>query len=122
MMVKSDSFFGDTISLNFFEPGHSFMSADATHAKIEKVFSRKRGSVYVFRDLAQCMQEAGCEVIQLQYTDFTDWPSGVSQYQMAKMIDRPYIKDIVSVEFRKGHESLFMKSSHVQNVIKKCDF
>ena len=47
------------VNLNFFEPGHSFMSADATHSKLEKSLKQKQGKIFYFNDLVNTFVSTG---------------------------------------------------------------
>lgn len=44
-----------TITLNYFEPGHTFMAADSSHARIDKVLKREDGKIIDFNDFEQCV-------------------------------------------------------------------
>ncbi|RUS71130.1 hypothetical protein EGW08_021109 [Elysia chlorotica] len=121
-LINSPEMYADSIVLKYFEPGHSFMSADTAHSKIESVFRRKRKIVYDFRDLSDCVKEAGCTVFEPQHTNFEKWVSGMSQHQMRKSENRPYLSDMVSVEFKRGKETLSFKNNHQQEDAREVAF
>ena len=58
----------ETITLKYFEPGHTFMSADSFHAQVEKQFKRK-AKLFDFNDYVSCVAAAG-RVIKMQEEDF----------------------------------------------------
>ena len=80
------------MNLTYFEPGHTFMSADSAHSRIERSLVRKDGKVFDFNDLKSAFCDAGCEIGDMSINDFALWQSNVSQYSLGKMGDnRPYI-------------------------------
>ena len=58
----------ETINLKYFEPGHTFMSADSFHAQVEKQFKRK-ATLFDFNDYFSCVAAAG-RVIKMQEQEF----------------------------------------------------
>ncbi|GFN78732.1 hypothetical protein PoB_000523800 [Plakobranchus ocellatus] len=54
------------------------MASDAAHRSIEKQL-RKMGKVFGFRDFVDATKQAKCEPVEMAFTDFNDWKSGVSQ-------------------------------------------
>ena len=65
-----------TITLKYFEPGHTFMSADSFHAMIEKGIRRKN-KLQDFYDLIDVVNEKG-EALVLNYGDFLNVEKQVS--------------------------------------------
>ena len=90
------------VNLKFFEPGHSFMAADATHSKLEKALKQKQGKIFDFNDLVDTFVSTNCEVIQLNINDFADWESAVSQYFLKQAGDkRPYLAQMCWIRFHR---------------------
>ena len=111
------------ITLKYFEPGHTFMAADSTHAKIEKVLKRKDGKIFDFDDFRQCVEEADCHVHIMATEDFADWESGASNYLLGRAQPRPYLSRIVWAEFRRGSpETLFFKENFSDREASACSF
>ncbi|GFR74839.1 THAP domain-containing protein 9 [Elysia marginata] len=111
------------VTLKYFEPGHTFMAADSTHAKIEKVLKRKDGKIFDFDDFQQCVEEAGCHVHAMVVSDFADWESGASNYHLSRAEPRPYLSKIVWAEFRRdAPETLFFKESFTDQEASSCSF
>ena len=67
-----------TVTLKFFEAGHTFMAADSFHARVEKEF-RKMKNIYDFSDYISCVRRAGI-CIEMKPSDFLDLKSGMSQF------------------------------------------
>lgn len=74
-IVNSKEIEADTIELNYFEPGHSFMSADNFHHQVEKQVKQKK-NVYDFEDFSNCVLHAKekTKVKITSYSDFYNWP------------------------------------------------
>ena len=56
------------VTVKFFEPGHTFMSADSFHSQIEKGIKKKK-KLRDFLDLADGVNEKG-EALVLKFDDF----------------------------------------------------
>ena len=122
-LVNSDNISANTVTIKFFEPGHSFMSADSVHARIEAVLRRKKETIMDFEDLQTAVSESGCKVISLTAQDFFNFASGLSDYNLKKAgADRPYLSGIVHLEFRRGSKQMFYKASHRDSECKSFDF
>lgn len=83
----------EQVTLRYLERGHTFMSADSFHASIEKSMKQKR-NIYDFSDFSDCISKNG-HVMQMQPTDFKDWPNGSSS---AKFTHKPILKDVCEVQ------------------------
>jgi len=56
-IINSEEISANEINLHYFQPGHSFMSADHFHHQVE--LSMKRvGKVYDFNDFQKCVKDA----------------------------------------------------------------
>ncbi len=92
-LLNEDTTDTNKVILNFFEPGHSFMSADSVHAAIEAVFRRKGDSIVDFDDHGAAIKETGCSVTKMDHTDFHDFTSGHSEHRLKKAgTNHPYLK------------------------------
>jgi len=56
-IVNSSEIAADEVIFKFFEPGHTFMSADSFHHQVE-LSLKKSGKVYDFNDFVSCVQDA----------------------------------------------------------------
>ena len=98
-----------TISFKYFEPGHSFMSADSFHTAVEKEF-KKRKNIYDFEDFVDVINTSG-EAITMDHKAFLMLTDDVSQGKYTSM---PYRSEVVKVEFRRGCQKIFWKTSFHQ--------
>lgn len=124
-IVNSSHTVIEEIHLKYFEPGHTFMSADAFHHQVE-LSLKKKNKVYDFADFKDCIQRCNSsrvEVIDMRLENFYDWKDWSSQHKLAKLKDlRPYLKDMVHICFRKQVKSLFYKTSFDDIDFKNLDF
>ena len=109
VLINSDEIQATKITLKYFQPGHTFMSADACHSKIENQM-KKMKKVYDLNDFVTCVNKAKCKPILMENTEFRLWESGLSQHFLNKLPKRPYLNDMVCVIFKRGHECLFYKN------------
>ena len=65
----------DTITIKYFEKGHTFMSVDSFHHLVEKEM-RKMTCLYDFDDFVSCVSNKG-EVLTLDYSDILLFENGV---------------------------------------------
>ena len=97
-----------SITLKFFEKGHTFMSADSYHHLVEEEI-RKKKRLYN-QDFVDCANKRGVAV-QMVPEDFFDYKK---EKGCGKDIKCPYISDISVVQFRRGSTKLFWKSSFLE--------
>ena len=57
-IVNDSSNHVESITLKYFEAGHTFMSADSFYLQVEKEATTK-GNLYYFEDLLQCVRNSG---------------------------------------------------------------
>lgn len=67
-IVNSSEIAANLIEFKYFEPGHTFMSADNFHHQVEKSL-KKAGKVYDFHDFCTCVQEANSGSTHEAYAD-----------------------------------------------------
>lgn len=104
----------ETITIKFFEVGHTFMSADSLHHLVEKGL-RENPKVYDFQDFSAVVQNSSKKntifVKEMEFKDFRYWPSLTTNYQLNKLNkDRPFLKEIVLVQARRGSRLLYFKT------------
>lgn len=93
-----------TITLKYFEPGHTFMSADSFHHQVEKAL-RQMGKVYDFSDFVECVRATNSNknfVKVMEVSDFFNYQDFASQHKLKKNEPRVYLKDMMAVRFEKG--------------------
>ena len=107
-----------TIILKYFEPGHTFMSADSFHHQVEQGM-RKLKKVEDFEDFVGIVNKCGQAVV-MKYDDFFQIPRGVSTAKYAK--NKPKLEVIQVVKFVRGSEKMFWKTSHNQTDLQSALF
>ena len=108
-----------SVTLKYFEAGHTFMAADSFHARVEKQF-RKKKNIFDFNDYLYCVREAG-QAIELTANDFKDWKSGLSQSKASKD-SRPLLEDVSMVQFKVGQTNMYFKRSLEDTHFECADF
>ena len=72
-----------TLTLNYFEKGHTFMSVDSFHHLVEEHI-RKKKYLYDFNDYVDCVEKSGI-AIKMQASDFFDLWKMVFSYYIHKL-------------------------------------
>lgn len=119
-MVNSSNISTSTLTLNYFEAGHTFMSADHFHHQVELSLKRQ-GKTYDFSDFVEAVRSANSgkvEVKPMNYTDFYDWVDCSSLYKINHTKPRPYLSDIVQVIAEKGKFTLQVRFLWFYNLLK----
>ena len=106
-----------SITLKYFEKGHTFMSADAFHHQVEQAMKDMK-NVYTFQDFVQCVNKNGIAV-EMRSHDFHDYRKYLSS---GKDTHYPKLNDIVVAQFRRGSTKLFWKTSHTEVDYKSGEF
>ena len=119
--VNAENMHVNTITLKYFERGHTFMSADSTHAEIEEQL-RKMDKVCDFQDFVKCVESTSCRAQEMEPKAFKKWVSGTSQHKLRKTPDRPMLADISIAEFRRGNLEFFYKTEHTTDEFKSCSY
>ena len=75
------------ITLKYFEPGHTFMSADSVHAAVEKQMRRRPdGFVYDFADFVSVITEASkITVVPMRSSHIREWAGQPLQAKLKKL-------------------------------------
>ena len=108
-----------SISLKYFEQGHTFMSADSFHHRIE-LRVRQKGDLCDFDDFVGCVAEAGSTIV-MKDDDFLDWKNELSAGKQSKE-SKPRLDKVVEAFFKKGETKLFFKESHADAEYKSSEF
>ncbi|KAF0299924.1 Lysine--tRNA ligase [Amphibalanus amphitrite] len=101
----------ETLTLKFFEPGHTSMSADAVHRQINRQMEKR--SVFDFEDYVKAVERANVRCVELR--TFLQLEDGISRqklYKLSQTDERPYLAQMRVVQFRRGDERLFVKYGH----------
>lgn len=94
----------ESITLKYFETGHTFMSADSFHHQVE--MSLKRMNMHDFREFVDCVRSANLTrncVKVMDFSDFIDYLYYTSQHKLRKNDPRIYLKDMVASRERSSH-------------------
>lgn len=112
-IVNSGEINADKIVIKFFEAGHTFMSADSFHHRVELSMKRMKNKIYDFEDFYTAVISAGKNVIpkKMDHNDFYEWQDYTTQYKLSRLNPRPYICDIVQVEATRGSFDFYYKTS-----------
>ena len=107
-----------TIILKYFEPGHTFMSADSFHHKVELAMRQKK-RVEDFQDFVDIVNNCGRALV-MSFDDFFEFPKGVSQAKYAQ--NKPKLEDVQVVKFARGSNQIYWKNDHRDNNFKSSRF
>ena len=106
-----------SVTLKYFTVGHTFMSADTFHKRVEGEM-RKMKQVCDWNDFKLCMERSG-KLYEMKVSDFQEHISALSQGVESKQT-RPLLEDVSVAEFRKGFYSFFYKTSHTDPDFKEA--
>ncbi|KAI4821747.1 hypothetical protein KUCAC02_007331 [Chaenocephalus aceratus] len=94
-IVNSQTISPEDITLKFFQPGHTCMSADSFHHGVEQEMKSRPGG------------------------GIRDWTDGHSAVKSKKL---PKLADLKVVQLRRGTRSMFVKISHEEEDFTELDF
>ena len=122
-MVNSQEISGKKIILSYFEPGHTYMSADSFHASVEKSL-KKFQNIEDWNDFRNGISLARKNVIvkDMQYFDFFDYDTNYSIPKLNKNTDRPYLSTFVYAEFIRGKYTISYKKKWSESSLIEFDF
>ena len=72
----------ETITLQYFEAGHTYMSADSFHHLVEKE-AKKMYNFYDFQDFLKCVSNVG-RTVNMNPADFHKWEKQLSKRKNSK--------------------------------------
>ena len=109
----------NSITLKYFTKGHTFMSADSFHKRIEDAMKRMN-KVCDWQDFVSCVNHAGTS-LEMKVEDFFMYENWLSSSQLSKA-DKPLLEDVVVRQFRKGSISWYFKRSHSDEIFQEHNF
>ncbi|KAJ8682312.1 hypothetical protein QAD02_018104 [Eretmocerus hayati] len=115
-LINSDVVETDLIELNYFEPGHTFMSADSFHHQVE-LSMKKMKNAYDFHDFEMAVQNAnsGNVIVKpLNYLDFKIWKDFSSTSRLSKVKDRHHLSEMKKIQFRRGEHKIFFTVDYAE--------
>ena len=97
------------VTIKYFEPGHTFMSADSFHLAIEQGI-RKKQHIQDFQDSVDLVHFSGKPLV-MEHADFLQIPRGAFQAKYASK--KPKLEVIQVVRFERGSNEMRWKESNV---------
>ena len=119
-IINTNKISANTITLKYLEAGHTFMSADSCHTRVERQM-KKKGDVCDFEDFVNCVKDAGANPITPGFEEFAGYAGGQSQAKLSKK-GRPMLADISVAKFERGCKDLQFKTDHADPEYKTFDF
>ena len=102
----------------YFEPGHTFMSADNFHHQVERRMRQKK-NVEDFQDFVDVVSTCGQSLV-MKCNDFSDFPKGVSQDNYTR--EKPKLEQAQLIKFERRSIKMFWKESHKSESFKSSKF
>jgi len=122
-LVNSDENNLEDITLKYFVPGHTFMSADSVHHGIERAMKqRPEGKIFYYDDFISVVEESGKNVSAIKMTndDVLKWKAEHSQTKMKKSTFK--LADMAVIKFQKGSLTMAIKACHSDEAFIEVDF
>lgn len=107
-IINSTMIAAEYIEIYYFEPGHTFMSADHFHHQVEQSLNPKK-KVYNFEDYVKAVKNSNRQnvtAVEMTLDDFYEWRDAYSYYKVSKTKPRPYLADMVYVRADRGSLTL----------------
>lgn len=123
-IVNSKEVSLDLLEIKYFEPGHTFMSADSFHHQVELSMKRMK-KIWDFDDYKKCVQmsNSGRVVVHsMELEDFYVFTDCVSQTKLKKVVPRPYLSSMVTLRFERGSNTLLYKNDFDEEQYKPLNF
>ena len=108
----------ESITMKYFEKGHTFMSADSFHARVEKEIKTLK-NLFDFNDFVSVLDNAGKSVV-MDLNDIIDYPRGVSQGSFAK--EKQTLDNVYIANFQKGSSKIYWKEDFDSTIFKSSKF
>lgn len=116
-IVNSKNVALENLTVNFFEPGHTFMSADSFHHQVE-LSLKKQKKTYDFQDFVDAVATSNSgkvDVKSMTISDFYKWKDCHSAVKINKNSPKPILHDIVQLEAKRGSFNINFKTSFNSN-------
>ena len=116
-IINSNEVCAQNITIKYFQPGHTFMSADSFHHEVE-LGLKKKPKVYDFQDFVNVVRQCNASKVlvkEMTHSDFSEWPNLTSAYQLQKLSaenQRPLLKDICEITAKRGFKYLFYRTKY----------
>ena len=109
----------DTITVKYLESGHTFMSADSFHHKVELSIKQSK-MLYHFQDFVSAVERAGTPLVMAPH-DFKSWPKSFGTSSQCKA-ERPLLEEVRVVCFQRGCTEMLFKNEHDDLVYQRATF
>ena len=106
--VNSEGGYASSVTLKYFEPGHTFMSADNFHHQVEQRMRQKK-NVEDFQDFVDVVSSCRQSLV-MKCNNFFDFPKGVSQASYTR--EKPKLEQVEAIKFERRSIKMFWKESH----------
>lgn len=118
-IINSSLIKAQVIEVNYFEPGHTFMSADSFHHQIE-LSMKKKGKVYDFPEFVSAVEGArnkvNVKVMDIcDFYYFIDHTSVKNRNFNHDKTEKVYLTNIVQIEVNRGTTDLKYKTDYNDN-------
>ncbi|KAG5858346.1 hypothetical protein JTB14_029657 [Gonioctena quinquepunctata] len=110
--VNSNELNVELLTIKYFQAGHTFMSADSFHHQVELSLKRNP-KVFDFNDFKNAVQQSNSskvDVIDMKIENFFEWQDLSSKYKLQRISPKPYLHDMVFVQFQRNKKSLWYKN------------
>ena len=112
------------VTIKYFQPGHTFMSADSVHAGVEKEMQKApSGSIYDFQDFVEIIKQSNSgkmDVLEVDNETFLNWTKQQANAKLKQLNFK--LKNIVCVKFVRGRKDMMYKLSHEENDFRELNF
>ena len=122
-IVNSCEVSTSTIKIYYFEPGHTYMSADSFHHQVEMAL-KKQKKTYDFNDFEYAVKSSNSgkvDVNVIDHTSFYSWKDFKSVQKLQKQ-NRILLKDIVCIKAERGKFILNFKTKLTDTQYQELDF
>ena len=122
MAQRVNTWGSETISIKYLEKGHRFMTADAIHGNIGKLF-RKTSTATNFHDFVQLFEKANNNIKTIVLDLPFIYPiSKKARTRSSTKVKMPFMESIVEVQFKKGSSMLHTKNASSKKAIRPSTF
>ncbi|KAM9332804.1 uncharacterized protein KZ484_017945 [Pholidichthys leucotaenia] len=121
-MVNNSKTALEDVTLKYFEPGHTFVSADSFHCGVEKEMKKQSAGVLDFEDFRNVIASSNAgkvNVVELRSENILAWKAG---HSLDKLKKAPHLSDMAVIQLRRGSRDMFFKLSHDEEEFVQLDF
>ena len=106
--VNAEGEYASSVTLKYFEPGHTFMSTDDFRHQMEQRMRQKKNVEY-FQDFVDVVSSCDQSLV-MKCNDFLDFQKGVSQANYTR--EKPKLEQVQVIKFEREGTKIFWKKSH----------